>query len=90
VAYPNGKEDESYTVADRTEEIMEFAFYGSNIRFAELPESVTKIGASAFLKACSLEKANVPSGVKCIDETTFACCRNLKELIISPDIEIIR
>ena len=90
VAYPNGRGAESYKVEDGTEEIMEFAFYCSDIKFAELPESVTKIGASAFLKACLLEKANVPSGVKSIDETTFACCRNLKELVISPDIEIIR
>lgn len=89
-AYPNGRECESYSVEANTEKIMDFAFYCSNVKTVELPESVTEIGQSAFLKAYLLEKANVPYGVKSIDETTFACCPNLKELIISPDIIITR
>lgn len=62
------------------------AFANSYVREVVLPESVTEIGAGAFLDCLFLEKVTIPSGVSEIKFQTFRGCTLLREAVIPKSV----
>lgn len=56
---------------DGTVEIPSKAFYGCDIKDIKIPDSVTKIGASAFRECTGLEKVVLPDGITRIEKFAF-------------------
>ncbi len=68
------------TMADCIEEIGANAFVScSELKRAELPSALKKIGANAF-SASKLEYAIIPSGLNYIGTNAFGDCKNMKYL----------
>ena len=54
-----------------------------------LPESITKIGASAFQSCRALTEINIPSGLTAIEKSTFSYCRALESLTLPEGVTSI-
>ena len=50
------------------------AYWGSTLERAQLPDTVTTIGASAFHGCTRLTSVSIPASVTSIGESAFACC----------------
>ncbi len=58
-----------------------------NIEKITLPNSITKIGVSAFLN-CKFKKIIIPSSVEKIEASVFSNCENLEEVIIEENSKL--
>ena len=75
-------------IADSVKEIDEGAFEDTGIESVILPESVIKIGESAFKYCGNLSSINFPDSVKIIEDCAFENCA-LKSVIIPNSVESI-
>ena len=66
----------TYTVT----EISEYAFQYSSVASVVLPNTITRIGSSAFANCSSLENVSLPNGLKSIDMYAFQSTTNLKSI----------
>lgn len=65
------------------------SFTGSGIVTADLPQSVTYLGAGAFADCTKLVYAQVPAAIQAIRERTFRNCTELKNVSIPEGIRYI-
>ena len=65
------------------------SFTGSGIATANLPQSVTYLGAGAFADCTKLVYAQVPAAIQAIRERTFRNCTELKNVSIPEGIRYI-
>lgn len=65
------------------------SFTGSGIVTANLPQSVTYLGAGAFADCTKLVYAQVPAAIQAIRERTFRNCTELKNVSIPEGIRYI-
>ena len=65
------------------------SFTGSGIVTANLPQSVTHLGAGAFADCTKLVYAQVPAAIQAIRERTFRNCTELKNVSIPEGIRYI-
>ncbi len=80
---------QSTTVPSEVTEIGSYAFAGSSLAVIKLPNSVTKIGESAFFGCKNLTNVNIPDGVTTISRSTFESCDKLKNINIPSSVEVI-
>ena len=63
------------------------AFYNdTNLKKAELSDSITYLGSSAFEGCTSLEEVNIPRGITKLNNYTFRNCSSLKSILIPKTI----
>lgn len=68
-------------------EISELAFYGNEtLKKVTIPDSVTKIGKSAFQNCSALNEVTIGSGVKTVSESAFEHCQNLTTVVLSDNV----
>ena len=60
-----------------------------NLKSLALPNSIRKIGESAFAGCKNLQKINLPDSLKVIEESTFSNCKSLKEIDLPPKLRKI-
>ena len=80
-----------------TEEIPDFAFCGmgtvtigeSYFKSIILPDSITRIGVSAFEDCTELESIEIPNGITEIGESAFRNCQSLKTIKIPSSLKTI-
>lgn len=65
------------------------SFIGSGIVTANLPQSVTYLGAGAFADCTKLVYAQVPAAIQAVRERTFRNCTELKNVSIPEGIRYI-
>ncbi len=65
------------------------AFANAQIREVTLPDTITEIGAGAFLDCLFLEKVVIPDGVSEIKFQTFRGCTLLREVVVPKSVVII-
>ena len=76
-AFLECRELATFTTEDLTAEGVEAE------KAVTIPDSVTEIGAQAFDSLSAMEKLSIGSGLKVINENTFANCSSLEELEFS-------
>lgn len=62
------------------------AFAGSDIKGVTLPDTIRVIGDMAFFHT-SIERLELPGDILKIEHRAFLFCKNLKEVILKPQIE---
>lgn len=82
--YPRGRMDATYTIAEETDIIGEYAFFGTNkyLTTVIFPDSVTKIDSSAFYGCNSLTNVQLNEGLLTIGSSAFKSCTALAEIQI--------
>ncbi len=86
---------EGYSVLlpNTLKKIGQAAFAGSSLESIVIPEGVTTIGKDAFTTCYNLERVEIPSTVKKIDEWTFGGCNfggwGLQEVILHEGVTTI-
>ena len=92
VAYPSGREG-AYEIPEGTERIYDSAFVNSMISAVRIPDSVTRIGYSAFCDCHNLKNIDFGHGI--IDYSSecgpgiFTRCTSLKSITIPSYIKVI-
>lgn len=76
--------DESIAVPTGVTKIGDNAFAEKNVKKVVLPDTVKRIGASAFKSCRELREITIPDSVTYIDEEAFYWCNKMEELVI-PD-----
>ena len=71
-----------------TEVSANFA-HEDSLRVIYLPETVTKIGKSAFSSCDELTRIDLPSGLKTIEERAFSYCRKLNSVEIPDGVTVL-
>ncbi len=79
----------SFTVPQTLTAVGAESFTGSGIVTANLPQSVTYLGAGAFADCTKLVYAQVPAAIQAIRERTFRNCTELKNVSIPEGIRYI-
>lgn len=70
--YPVGLENESYKIPEGVTDIVQSAFFRSNLKSVEIPGSVKKIGIEAFHQGHSISEIIIGKGVEEIGQRAFA------------------
>lgn len=87
----SNKTIETYTIKAGTKVICDCAFEDCLVlKQITIPNSVTKIGFSAFCCCVSLRQIIIPKSVTIIGNGAFNCCSSLKKIIIPNSITHIR
>lgn len=79
----------SFTFPQTLTAVGEESFTGSGIVTANLPQSVTYLGAGAFADCTKLVYAHVPAAIQAVRERTFRNCTELKNVSIPEGIRYI-
>ena len=79
----------SFTFSQTLTAVGAESFTGSGIVTANLPQSVTYLGAGAFADCTKLVYAQVPAAIQAIRERTFRNCTELKNVSIPEGIRYI-
>lgn len=87
VAYTYFGNDENVVVADGVKELSACLFKNKKIHSVKLPDSLLKIGASAFSGCSHLETVVIPEGIKEIGSEAFENCECLSEITIPDTVE---
>ena len=77
------------TIPYGIEAIGSFAFYDSDIEVVNVPETVKKIGSSAFQSCHYIKSVLIPGSVAEIGSSAFAECSNLTSLVLSEGVTTI-
>jgi hypothetical protein len=86
IAFPVGKECDSYTIPEGVTRIGDKAFcYCIHLKSITIPDSVTNIGNSAFCGCEGLSDIIMPNSVTRIDSRAFRTCKGLTDVKM-PDI----
>lgn len=89
VAYPAGRTDTAYTVAENAGYVAAWAFHcAKNLQTVNLPESVTAIGEEAFY-ASGLTQVSLPAALTEIGTSAFSFCEALKSVEIKEGLTVI-
>lgn len=80
VAYPQGKNDTSYSIPESVTCIASDAFGGSRLTSVTIPESVTSIRLGAFFGCDGLTSITIPKSVVGIGDLALADCANLSNI----------
>ncbi len=80
VAYPQGKNDTSYSIPESVTCIASDAFGGSRLTSVTIPESVTSIRLGAFFRCNGLTSITIPKSVVSIGDLALADCANLSNI----------
>ena len=80
VAYPQGKNDTSYSIPESVTCIASDAFGGSRLTSVTIPESVTSIRLGAFFGCDGLTSITIPKSVVSIGDLALADCANLSNI----------
>ncbi len=83
------KDLEEYIIPEGVKEIRARAFWSSKIKSITLPNSLLKIGESAFGDCRELASIHFPSSLKEIDDDAFACCSSLREVDLPDTLDCI-
>ena len=71
-------------------EIREYGLaFCSNLVYVSIPNTIEKIGASAFYGDDGLEEITIPSSVKTIGSEAFGSCDNLSSVKLNEGLEMI-
>ena len=65
------------------------AFYGSDITYIKISDTVQYIDSGAFKFCDELKEIEFPNSVKYIDMSSMDCCSNLEKVIILSNVENI-
>ena len=84
IAFPAGVKTDTYAVPEGTRVIGESAFNECGAKAITIPDSVTSIGAYAFMGCSSLTDIRIPDGITVIEDGAFIACLNLTAVTI-PD-----
>lgn len=79
----------SFTFSQTLTAVGAESFTGSGIVTANLPQSVTYLGAGAFADCTKLVYAQVPAAIQAVRERTFRNCTELKNVSIPEGIRYI-
>lgn len=79
----------SFTFPQTLTAVGEESFTGSGIVTANLPQSVTYLGAGAFADCTKLVYAQVPAAIQAVRERTFRNCTELKNVSIPEGLRYI-
>lgn len=80
---------EEIVLPEGMKEISDNAFERSKLKSITLPQSVERIGKSAFNHCYKLESVTIPGNVKVLSENLFTHCENLKVVVIEEGVEKI-
>ena len=79
-----------FTFSNNLQTIGDYAFVGCYyMQTVELPNTLTSIGKGAFENCQSIEKIEIPSGVKKIEEKTFHLCNSLNTVVLYEGLQCI-
>ncbi len=79
----------SIVIPTGVKEIRSDAFRHSGLREVIIPDTVTKLGESAFCECRNLHSALISGSIKTIPEFCFHGCRSLKQITICEGVERI-
>lgn len=79
--------DEDGNIYSKDKTVL-YKYQGTETAFT-VPDTVTEIGAYAFVGNTVIEKVTIPSGVKKIGDAAFGYCSSLKEVVILEGTESI-
>jgi len=78
IAYPAGKQSNSYTIPDGVIGISAYAFYwNEHLVSITIPEGVISIGSDTFAGCSKLTSVTIPEGVTSLGNSMFFSCKNL-------------
>ena len=86
--YPEGKQEETYTIPSTVTEIGESAFFYSKLKTISIPNTVTKMGDDVFCYS-AITSVTIGTGIKEIPLYAFYQCYNLKNVNIGKNVEYI-
>lgn len=90
MAYPTGKNPETYTVPDGVVAINSSAFaMCTNLKEITFPESLVFLGNFAFSECTSIEKIEIPDQVTAIGNFTFSTCTSLTDIKLPVNLQKI-
>lgn len=80
----------SFTVPEGVDSIGEYAFWKSNVKSVNLPNSVKTISLGAFWDCLNLTKVVMPESLEVIEESMFYGCENLYDFNMPSGVKKIR
>ncbi|MBQ7589463.1 MAG: leucine-rich repeat protein [Verrucomicrobia bacterium] len=87
VQYPEGKGEDTYTIAASVKKIGDFAFADcGKLETILIPDNVTEIGENAFLNCKGLKYITIGRGVTKIKERAFVGCSGLTSITIPDNV----
>ncbi len=90
VAYPQTKDEQSFTVPDGVEYIAPLAFYANEyLTEIELPDSLRMIGGAAFQYCIKLTRVDLPLHLLVIDQGAFQGCEKLADVTMQNELYAI-
>lgn len=79
-----------YRVKEGTVVICDSVFKDSSLEIINLPDSVKKIGDSAFSGCKYLKSINIPSSLCYFGKLVFSECKSLQNISLPPSLEVIK
>ncbi|MGN1194043.1 MAG: leucine-rich repeat protein, partial [Acutalibacteraceae bacterium] len=89
ICYPRGKTDKEYTIPETVRYIGDYAFKGSHIEKAVLPEGLEEIGAHAFDYCQYMTQINLPQSLKLISDSAFYMCRSISSIELPESLSVL-
>lgn len=90
ICYPTSRNGESYEIPNGVSEICDYAFFGaSEIKEFTFPQTLKKLGESAFEFTWCKNNAKFEDGVMYIGSLAVAASKNIKELKIKEGTTVL-
>ena len=77
----------SVILADTIKEIGEDSFYQTNIEYIDFPDSLEKIGNTAFVGCKNLKEVHIPDQVQSIGTYAFWLCEGIKTITVGKGLQ---